>query len=65
MPYSTLNFTLRQPLLWGFAFNFAAKNLTNPVRETQYQTVDGQTGTNSTYTAGIDLQFGLTFSMIF
>jgi hypothetical protein len=27
--------------------------------------VDGQTGTNSTYTAGIDLQFGLTFSMIF
>ncbi len=64
-PYPTLNFTLRQPLLWGFAANFAAKNLTNPVRETQYETVDGQTGTNSTYTAGIDLQFGLTFSMIF
>jgi TonB dependent receptor/Carboxypeptidase regulatory-like domain/TonB-dependent Receptor Plug Domain len=63
--YSTLNFTLRQPLLWGFAFNFAAKNLTNPVRETQYETVDGQTGINSSYTAGVDLQFGLSFQLIF
>ncbi|MFM1829705.1 MAG: hypothetical protein RLZZ558_45 [Planctomycetota bacterium] len=65
MPYGTLNFTLRQPLLWGFAFNFAAKNLTNPARETQYETPDGFSGLNSTYTAGIDLQFGLTFTLIF
>jgi TonB-dependent receptor len=65
MPYGTLNFTLRQPLLWGFAANFAAKNLTNPARETQYETTDGFTGLNSTYTAGIDLQFGLSFQMLF
>jgi TonB-dependent receptor len=65
MPYATLNFTLRQPLLWGFAFNFAAKNLTNPARETQYETTDGFTGLNSTYTAGIDLQFGLSYQLLF
>ncbi len=65
LPYGTLNVTVRQPLLWGFSVNFAAKNLTNPVRETQYQSFDGFTGTNSTYTAGIDLQFGLTFSAMF
>ena len=45
--------------------NFSAKNLTNPVRETQYETVDGQTGINSSYTAGVDLQFGLSFQLIF
>jgi TonB-dependent receptor len=65
MPYGTLNFTLRQPLLWGFAANFAAKNLTNPVRETQYEAFDGATGINSSYTAGIDLQFSVTFQVLF
>ncbi len=65
MPYATLNLTVRQPLLWGFSANFAAKNLTNPVRETQYQTADGQTATNSSYTAGIDLQFGLSLNLVF
>jgi len=65
VPYGTLNLTIRQPLLWGFAVNFAAKNLTNPVRETQYESFDGFTGTNSSYTAGIDLQFGLTFQASF
>ena len=45
--------------------NFAAKNLTNPVRETQYEAFNGATGINSTYTAGIDLVFGVSYQVIF
>ena len=65
VPYGTLNFTVRQPLIYGFTANFAAKNLTNPVRETQYEAFNGATGINSTYTAGIDLVFGVSYQVIF
>ena len=65
LPYGTLNVTLRQPLIWGFAMNFSAKNLTNPARETQFETTDGFTGLNSTYTAGVDLAFGVSLNLIF
>ena len=65
LPYGTLNVTVRQPLLWGFALNFAAKNLTNPQRETQFETTDGFSGLNSTYTAGIDLSLGVSLNLIF
>jgi hypothetical protein len=65
LPYGTLNFTLQQRLFYGFACSFAAKNLTNPIRETQFESFDGQTAVNSTYTAGIDLTFGLSWQLIF
>ena len=65
VPYGTLNFTVRQPLIYGFTANFAAKNLTNPVRETQYEAFNGATGINSTYTAGIDLVIGVSYQVIF
>ena len=65
LPYGTLNFTLQQRLIYGFACSFAAKNLTNPIRETQFESFDGQTAINSSYTAGIDLSFGLSWQLIF
>lgn len=63
--YGTLNATVQQRLFGGLAVSLAAKNITNPVRETEYRSFDGFTGVNSTYTAGVDFQFSLSYNVSF
>ena len=63
--YGTLNATVQQRLFGGLSVSFAAKNITNPVRETEYRSFDGFTGVNSTYTAGVDFQFSLSYNVSF
>ena len=63
--YGTLNFTASQELLKDLFFTFNAKNLTNPLIQTQYQTPDGFTGLNSQYTQGVSFSFALTYQIAF
>jgi outer membrane receptor protein involved in Fe transport len=63
--YGTLNFTASQELVDNLFFSFNAKNLTNPLIQTQYETPDGFTGLNSQYTSGISLSFALTYQLAF
>jgi outer membrane receptor protein involved in Fe transport len=63
--YGTLNFTMSQAIFDGLRFSFNAKNLLNPVITTQYQTPNGITGLNSSYTAGIDFSIALTYQIAF
>jgi hypothetical protein len=63
--YGTLNFTASQEIIQGLRFNFAAKNLTNPDRQTQYRSFDGNDGLNSTYTTGVDFTFALSYTLFF
>jgi outer membrane cobalamin receptor len=63
--YGTLNFTASQELLKDLFFSVNAKNLTNPLIQTQYQTPDGFTGLNSEYTSGIGFSFALTYQIAF
>lgn len=65
LSYGTLNFTISQELLEGLRFSFAAKNILNPEIQTQYQTNEGITGLQSSYTAGIDFSIGLTYQISF
>lgn len=63
--YGTLNFTASQELLDNLFFSVNAKNLTNPLIQTQYETPDGFTGLNSQYTSGVSLSFALTYQLAF
>jgi outer membrane receptor protein involved in Fe transport len=63
--YGTLNFTASQEIIQGLRFNFAAKNLANPDRQTQYRSFDGNDGLNSTYTTGVDFTFALSYTLFF
>jgi outer membrane receptor for ferrienterochelin and colicin len=63
--YGTLNASVSQEILQGLRFTAAAKNLTNPDIQTQYQTYDGVTGLNSKYTAGIAFSFAFTYQVNF
>ena len=63
--YGTLNFTASQELIKDLFFSVNAKNLTNPLIQTQYQTPDGFTGVNSEYTSGIGFSFALTYQVAF
>jgi len=63
--YGTLNFTASQELIKDLFFSVNAKNLTNPLIQTQYQTPDGFTGLNSEYTSGIGFSFALTYQVAF
>ena len=63
--YGTLNASISQEILQGLRFTAAAKNLTNPDIQTQYQTYDGVTGLNSKYTAGIAFSFAFTYQVNF
>lgn len=65
MPYGTLNFTVSQELIEGLRLSLALKNLLNPIIETQYQTTDGFSAVNSSYTAGINFSVGLSYQMNF
>ena len=63
--YGTLNFTASQALFAGLRLSVNAKNLLNPVIQTQYQTPDGFTGLNSSYTSGISYSLALTYQIAF
>jgi hypothetical protein len=56
---------MSQAIFDGLRFSFNAKNLLNPVITTQYQTPNGITGLNSSYTAGIDFSIALTYQIAF
>jgi hypothetical protein len=63
--YGTLNFTMSQAIIDGLRLSLNAKNLLNPVITTEYQTPNGITGLNSSYTAGIDFSIALTYQIAF
>ena len=65
LSYGTLNFTCSQEIIEGLRFSLAAKNILNPEIQTQYQTSEGITGLQSSYTAGIDFSIGLTYQITF
>ncbi len=65
LSYGTLNFTYTQEIIQGLKFYFAAKNLLNPVIQTQYRTGDSPDEIQSSYTAGIDLSVGLGYRVEF
>lgn len=65
MPYGTLNFTCSQELLEGLRLSLAVKNILNPVIQTEYQTTDGFTAIQSSYTAGVDFSVGLNYQVDF
>jgi outer membrane receptor protein involved in Fe transport len=65
LSYGTLNFTCSQEIIEGLRFSVAAKNILNPEIQTQYQTTEGITGLQSSYTAGVDFSIGLTYQITF
>ncbi len=65
LSYGTLNFTYSQELLEGLRLSLGLKNILNPEIQTQYQTSEGITGLQSSYTAGIDFAVGLNYQVNF
>ncbi len=65
LSYGTLNFTASQEIIEGLRLSFALKNILNPEIQTQYRTNEGVTGLQSSYTAGIDYSFGISYQINF